>query len=146
MVEVIWSTNLIKIISLAPFYWNGSAWEIWRNPIMGHMWVTLRHEYIMIWKICFSANWIARSMESNLVTFSYFLQSPLSLDGTWVFFHSEVMPLFFLAGRRGICVLRAHSSFFFNFVSLGSEKGVQDVQCHVGYVKNTAGFQAGCKH
>jgi hypothetical protein len=36
-------------LSLAPTYWYVVVWEFWINYIMGHMWVTLWHNYWMIW-------------------------------------------------------------------------------------------------
>ena len=39
---------LQSYLLLAPCYWY-AAWEIWGNPTTGQMWVTLCHEYKMIW-------------------------------------------------------------------------------------------------
>jgi hypothetical protein len=50
-----------------PIYWYVAAWKIWRNPVMGHMWVTLCHEYIMIWLWPFFAksNWSWHANQFN---------------------------------------------------------------------------------
>jgi hypothetical protein len=64
----------IRIKSIYSLYWYTVAWGIWGHPIMGHMRVTLRHEYIKIWSIQsrpFLANRIARSMQCRLVAYVY---------------------------------------------------------------------------
>ena len=61
----------LKDLVLTHLYWYMTTRKNRRKSITGHMRVTLCHEYIMIWYIRVPDNRITRSMQSSVVTYSY---------------------------------------------------------------------------